>query len=362
MKKLLFSLSLLLATSSLLMAQQILSKGFIEMSKEDKVEACFTYKNLRIYPLIGAKEYQKAHKDIGEFTNLKDALKQKKIKITETDNSSQTNANQAPRQPQQNSRQNRGNINSYDIGNAVQNTGRAQVNKLYIQNTSKDTIYIMAGEVVSGGKQDRVLAQDMVLPPSDKKVDISVFCVEKNRWSYKDDKKGNFDTYFSISSNSIRNKATKDRSQQGVWEAVKEVTQKNSASSSSGTYTALKESKSYQKELESYRSYFQDAFANVTDCIGFVGVTGDKIIGCDIFATQDLFSHQRDQLLNAYITDAITDGSKISFTHQEVEKYLKEFLTEKPEEEEQDEEIEKLGTQYKYKKKRLHMTTFGKEK
>ena len=44
----------------------------------------------------------------------------------------------------------------------------------------------MAGEVVKGGKQDRVIAQDVVLAPGET-IDLNAFCVEKNRWVTKNE-------------------------------------------------------------------------------------------------------------------------------------------------------------------------------
>ena len=52
------------------------------------------------------------------------------------------------------------------------------VNKLFVENNSQDTIILLAGEVVKGGKQDRTLATDLILPPGKGKKDIDVFCVE----------------------------------------------------------------------------------------------------------------------------------------------------------------------------------------
>ncbi len=52
------------------------------------------------------------------------------------------------------------------------------MNKLFVENNSQDTIILLAGEVVKGGKQDRTLATDLILPPGKGKKDINVFCVE----------------------------------------------------------------------------------------------------------------------------------------------------------------------------------------
>lgn len=56
-----------------------------------------------------------------------------------------------------------------------------------------------------GGKQDRILGDDVIIKPFEEKT-VSSFCVEHGRWSQKEsgDK---FTGYFNVSSNSIRKAA-----------------------------------------------------------------------------------------------------------------------------------------------------------
>src|SRR5262249_30441907 len=60
-------------------------------------------------------------------------------------------------------------------------TGR--VNELMIENGGGEQIFIQAGDIVKGGKQDRVLTVSLVLPPRSGRVPIDSFCVEQGRWS-----------------------------------------------------------------------------------------------------------------------------------------------------------------------------------
>lgn len=59
------------------------------------------------------------------------------------------------------------------------------VNTLYLTNLSTKPLYIMAGEVVLGGQQDRSLGRDMIIPPGKKEIPLTVFCVEHGRWQGK---------------------------------------------------------------------------------------------------------------------------------------------------------------------------------
>ena len=98
------------------------------------------------------------------------------------------------------------------------------------------------------------------------------------------------------------------------------------------------------------------SLGNKSNCIGFIGISGDKIIGCDIFASPDLFSKQKETILKGYITEAIINGGEVKVQYNEVEKYLNELLT--TQQEKQDAVINKKGGEYKHNNKKIHITTF----
>jgi hypothetical protein len=58
-----------------------------------------------------------------------------------------------------------------------------QVNELQIENTGSEEVFIQAGDIVKGGRQDRVLTVSFVLPAKSGRVPIASFCVEQGRWS-----------------------------------------------------------------------------------------------------------------------------------------------------------------------------------
>jgi hypothetical protein len=64
----------------------------------------------------------------------------------------------------------------------VHETG--DVEQLAIENLTTDTdIWVQSGDIVQGGKQDRVLSQDLLVPPKSGKMPLASFCVEQGRWS-----------------------------------------------------------------------------------------------------------------------------------------------------------------------------------
>src|SRR5262245_23083445 len=63
----------------------------------------------------------------------------------------------------------------------VVETGR--VNELRIENKGDEEVFVQAGDIVKGGRQDRVLMVSLLLQPRSGQVPIASFCVEAGRWS-----------------------------------------------------------------------------------------------------------------------------------------------------------------------------------
>jgi len=281
----------------------------------------YTFENLRIYPIRANDVFRGYHQSVGTFKNLESAIEDDDIEVTEL-------------------------------------SASGTVNKLFAENKSADTLYVMAGEVVKGGKQDRVIGQDIVIGPGEK-VNLAAFCVEQGRWTHSATKGENgndkFDGYFNTSSKEVRKAAIVDKNQRKVWDKVAEVTEVNDVNTSTGAYTALGGDKDYKQSIDKYMKQFRSAWDSDNKVVGVVAVTGDKVIAADIFATHNLFVNSYNSLLHSYTTDAITTGEAVTITSEAVQKYLDNFLKD---EENQEKALEGIGSMFKHKKRKLHMTTF----
>ncbi|HET9399991.1 MAG TPA: DUF6569 family protein [Candidatus Acidoferrales bacterium] len=96
-------------------------------------------------------------------------------------------------------------------------SGSAAVNTLVLVNRGKKPLLLLAGELVSGGKQDRIIAKDRIVPVGAPPLPLDVFCVEHGRWSNG--------TQFSAGNlmvhPSVREAATVKQEQSQVWAAVR---------------------------------------------------------------------------------------------------------------------------------------------
>src|SRR5664280_78935 len=64
----------------------------------------------------------------------------------------------------------------------IKETGNVQ--ELTFENLSEDlTVFLNAGDIVKGGRQDRTVRDDLILPPQSGQVPLASFCVEHGRWT-----------------------------------------------------------------------------------------------------------------------------------------------------------------------------------
>jgi hypothetical protein len=316
MQKLMAILCLCLAVPG--MAQYNYKNLDVNFSNTETVVKNYTYQNLRLYPIKARQSFTDTFRQVGKYMTLKEALEKQKVVITEQ-------------------------------------IGGATVNTLTIENISNDTILIMSGEVITGGKQNRVIAKDLLLLPNSGKIDISVFCVEAGRWENKSTGTNQFNGYFNMASNSLRQTVDKASTQASVWSKVDELNTANGTSSRTKTYTAITQSKDFTGKLKGYTDFFKDKFSSEKDVIGVVVVSGNKVLGCDMFATHDLFKKNFENLLGAYATDAIVKGSAVNVQSSAVKAYMDKLLTS---EAEQATTINEKGKVFENKGKKLRVSAY----
>jgi len=289
--------------------------------QQEGVSSGYTWKNMRIYPILAKASFIDANKNVSNYTSLEDALKQKKIRISES---------------------------SYG----------GSVNNLVIENTSDVTVIIIGGAIIGGGKQDRMIAEDMIIPPHSGKKDLPVYCVEHGRWTPKGSRDQNglsFNVSFDAASTKVRKAGNVAKDQGEVWEKVAEVTQKNKSTTSTGAYTSLDTNRTYLSVLSGYKTFFKAIVSHDPAIIGFVAVTGDRILGCDFFATHNLLMQQADNIIGSYATEAITDGSTVSIAYSKVKQYMGNLLTD---EKKQEKMLKSNGTLLRDNNSKLHLSYY----
>ncbi|HKW33503.1 MAG TPA: DUF6569 family protein [Candidatus Acidoferrum sp.] len=203
----------------------------------------------------------------------------------------------------------------------------ASVNQLVLVNRSKRPLLLLAGELVSGGQQDRVIGKDRIVPVGAPPLPLDVFCVEHGRWTGS----AKFAAASTIVHPSVRERAAVDQKQTEVWDAVRSGTTAKEAPSAPApqiqaysiqsaiaenapteAYEKIYQSNAVGVSIDDFVAVVQRRFASATSglkgerVVGVVIAYGGEIAWSDIFASGDLFDHYWHKLLRSYAVEALT--------------------------------------------------------
>lgn len=178
------------------------------------------------------------------------------------------------------------------------------VNRLKVRNWGKEPVFIMAGEMLRGGKQDRIAGDDLVVLEQTKLV-IPVFCVEHGRWVGRE---SGFSTGHSIAGAGMR-KAARASDQGAVWSSVAEQQQALRAPSATGALRSVHDSEAVREQMKPYLRALSDLPDEHPKAVGVVAASGGEIIAADLFSSRKLFEALWPDLLEAYVIDALERGA-----------------------------------------------------
>lgn len=241
------------------------------------------------------------------------------------------------------------------IKGKVQVIETGQVNELKIENLGDEEVFIQAGDIVKGGRQDRVLMVSLLLPPRSGAVPIASFCVEAGRWSGRagedasrftsaaeampsreallamaappaaepvervtgPEPRDDVRVQQNLAAGGSRPHGTASR-QQRVWASVAR-TQENLAANLGARVRAPQSETSLQLSLENtrlkearatYLAALEQAGLEDGDVVGFVAVIGGKPASANVYPSNGLFRKVWAKQLAAVVTEAIGNAAK----------------------------------------------------
>ena len=264
-----------------------------------------TYENLTVFPVVSASGH-----DTRAFLTLEEGLSSGEIIVRE----------QGAETIVRNRDRNRPVPRGY---------GAPSVNQLVLINRSKRPLLLLAGELVSGGKQDRIIAKDRIVPPGAEPLPLDVFCVEHGRWSNG----AQFSAANTIVHPSVREQAAVKQNQSDVWasvtagsvateslaappaaaprmsaDAINEAVRTEAPTQS---YNKIYNSRAIGGSVDSFAQEVQRRFRRETSglkgerVVGVVVAYGGEVAWSDIFASGELFDQYWNKLLRSYAVEAL---------------------------------------------------------
>jgi len=181
-------------------------------------------------------------------------------------------------------------------------------------------VYIQSGDIVKGGRQDRTIAMDFIVPPHSGKMPINAFCVEHGRWQARG---GEAASHFGSSENSLSGRelrlaAKRQADQSAVWQEVTTnqaklavaVSQPVTDARSPSSFELSLESKPVQDHVNDYVQSLQKTIDGQNDVIGYAFAINGKINSADIYASHELFAKLWPKLLRSSAVEAVADLRK----------------------------------------------------
>lgn len=274
--------------------------GQVPTASEYKVLGPIRHGALTIFPVVAGGSH-----DTHEFITLDEGLRSGEVVVSEAGNVSPL---VRPR-------------HTTGVWDERRHDG-ARVNSLVLVNNSKRPLILLAGEIVTGGKQDRIIGKDRLVPAESDPIDLSVFCVEPGRWVGTSSQ---FRAPAAMVQPSVRSKAMADKDQTKVWSEVGNARKAMAAGLPPSASEAVEVTGSYagvigkpevQRKLDAVALPVEHEYQSLVrqlkdkNAVGVVVAVNGEIIWADIFASSDLLTKYWPKLVRSYAAEAVTSRGK----------------------------------------------------
>ncbi len=187
----------------------------------------------------------------------------------------------------------------------------SRVSEVLVENKSDKPLLLIGGEIILGGKQDRIVEHDVIVPPK-KAATVRVYCVEPGRWTPQELGE-RFAPAEKIVVPEIRKSAQVAKSQQYVWSYNERVQRQLPASTPmppSQSYRRVLTDAQVQKETEAYIRAIQSKLARDPKACGMIVAVNGVIEWLDVFSDPSLFRKVMPSLLHSAAVQALSKRSQ----------------------------------------------------
>ena len=212
-----------------------------------------------------------------------------------------------------------------------------QVNTLVLVNNSDRPLLLLAGEIVTGGKQDRVIAKDRIVPAGSEPINLGVFCIEPGRWTEDTATFGasaKAPSHSLMVQPSVREKAMASKDQHEVWNSVNGTIDQMAAVTAPGptgipwngpppgprsnlgttSYARAMQNTSVSAKVDEAAAPVMKSREKLLEqlrqehAVGVVVAVRGEIVWADIFSDSDLLARYWTKLIRSYAAESLLNG------------------------------------------------------
>jgi hypothetical protein len=178
------------------------------------------------------------------------------------------------------------------------------VNSLTFVNTAPHPVFVLAGEVIIGGKQDRIIGRNTVIPANTTQ-EVPVYCVEHGRWT---EQTKEFATARALAHGRLRGQASY-AAQGEVWHEVAAKNVARKTTNASDTYRRVAQQQS-DGTLAAMEKQVDAALARIpaadrSRMVGYAVALNGSVATVDVFGSPRLFKKLETKLVRSYLTEAV---------------------------------------------------------
>lgn len=166
----------------------------------------------------------------------------------------------------------------------IREKSAAAVPEILVRNRSRHPVLMLSGALIHGGKQNRMLRDDALLPPHSTFLALPVYCIERRRWHGG----GTFDGVTGLAHPALRKQAAERRSQSAVWNEIETDMRCAHVQSETEDYQTLREQRALREYADRIVKQLQPRWTGHT--VGVLFTLDGRVLGADLFSDHSLFA------------------------------------------------------------------------
>lgn len=187
----------------------------------------------------------------------------------------------------------------------VRELSNGQVSQVAMINHGEEPVLVMAGDVIQGGMQDRVVTESQLVA-SNTPMRIDVHCVERGRWHTTE---GAHFAYGGRVDPMLRQVVQRAASQDATWAAV---AQANARRGVSGSASWLQGAGVSSGDVAHLEGALRQRFEDDKRVVGVVVARNGRFEGRDVYGHPDLFAQDRLNVLRSHLAGSQPQSTAIA--------------------------------------------------